>query len=59
MPLLARRDEEAVHLDAEGLKNPEIAQRLKVKEHSIRNYIDRIFEKLGVSSRVDLILIYV
>ena len=59
MPLLARRDEEAVHLDAEGLKNREIAQRLKVKEHSIRNYFDRIFEKLGVSSRVDLILVYV
>jgi Bacterial regulatory proteins, luxR family len=27
-----------------------------VKEHSVRNYIYRIFEKLGVSSRVELIL---
>ena len=43
-------------LVADGLKNREIAQRLKVKEHSIRNYIYRIFEKLGVSSRVELIL---
>ena len=45
-----------VRLVADGLKNREIAQRLKVKEHSIRNYIYRIFEKLGVSSRVELIL---
>jgi DNA-binding NarL/FixJ family response regulator len=56
MPLLTRREEDVVRLVAEGLKNREIAQRLKVKEHSIRNYIYRIFEKLGVSSRVELIL---
>jgi DNA-binding NarL/FixJ family response regulator len=56
MPLLTRREEEVVHLAADGLKNREIAERLKVKEHSIRNYIYRIFEKLGVSNRVELIL---
>jgi len=51
-----RREEVVVRLVADGMKNREIAQRLKVKEHSIRNYIYRIFEKLGVSSRVELIL---
>jgi DNA-binding NarL/FixJ family response regulator len=56
MPLLTRREEDVVRLMAEGLKNREIAERLKVKEHSIQNYIYRIFEKLGVSSRVELIL---
>ncbi len=56
MPLLTRREEDVVRLVADGLKNREIAQRLKVKEHSVRNYIYRIFEKLGVSSRVELIL---
>jgi DNA-binding NarL/FixJ family response regulator len=56
MPLLTRREEDVVRLVADGLKNREIALRLKVKEHSIRNYIYRIFEKLGVSSRVELIL---
>jgi two-component system, NarL family, nitrate/nitrite response regulator NarL len=35
MPLLTRH---VVRLVADGLKNREIAQRLKVKEHSIRNY---------------------
>jgi DNA-binding NarL/FixJ family response regulator len=56
MPLLTRREEDVVRLVADGLKNREIAQRLKVKEHSIRNYLYRIFEKLGVSNRVELIL---
>jgi DNA-binding NarL/FixJ family response regulator len=56
MPLLTRREEEVVHLVADGLKNREIAEQLRVKEHSVRNYIYRIFEKLGVSSRVELIL---
>ena len=56
MPLLTRREEEVVHLVADGLKNREIAEKLQVKEHSIRNYIYRIFDKLGVSSRVELIL---
>ncbi len=56
IPLLTRREEEVVHLVADGLKNREIALQLHVKEHSVRNYIYRIFEKLGVSSRVELVL---
>jgi len=56
MPLLTRREEDVVRLVADGLKNREIAQRLQVKEHSIRNYIYRIFEKLGVSNRIELTL---
>jgi len=54
--LLTRREEEVVRLVADGMKNREIAETLHVKEHSVRNYIYRIFEKLGVSSRVELIL---
>jgi DNA-binding NarL/FixJ family response regulator len=56
MPLLTRREEDVVRLVADGLKNREIAQRLNVAEHSIRNYLYRIFDKLGVSTRVELIL---
>jgi DNA-binding NarL/FixJ family response regulator len=56
MPLLTRREEDVVRLAIEGLKNREIAQILKLKEHSIRNYLYQIFEKLGVSTRVELIL---
>jgi len=56
MPLSTRREEDVVRLLADGLKNREIAQRLEVKEHSIRTYLYRIFQKLGVSTRVELIL---
>ncbi len=56
LPLLTRREECVVQLVANGLKNSEIAKRLSLAEHSIRNYLYRIFEKLGVSSRVELIL---
>jgi DNA-binding NarL/FixJ family response regulator len=45
-----------VRLVADGMKDREIAERLKVSEHSIRNYLYRIFDKLVVSSRVELIL---
>ena len=56
VPLLTRREEDVVRLVADGLKNREIAKRLNVAEHSIRNYLYRIFDKLGVSTRVELIL---
>jgi DNA-binding NarL/FixJ family response regulator len=55
-PILTQREEEVVRLVTEGLKNREIAKELNVKEHSVRNYLYRIFEKLGVSSRVELVL---
>jgi DNA-binding NarL/FixJ family response regulator len=56
MALLTPREQEVIHLVAEGLKNREIAQRLHVTEHTVSNYLYRIFDKLGVSSRVELIL---
>jgi DNA-binding NarL/FixJ family response regulator len=54
--LLTRREEDVARLVADGLKNREIAQALNLKEHSVRNYLYHIFEKLGVSTRVELIL---
>ena len=56
MPLLTRREEDVVRLVADSLKDRKIAQRLRVKGKSMRNYFYRICEKLGVSSRVELIL---
>jgi DNA-binding NarL/FixJ family response regulator len=55
-PLLTRREEDVVRLVADGLKNREIAHRLGVAEHSIRNYLYRILDKLELSTRVELIL---
>ena len=55
-PVLTSREDDVVRLVAEGLKNREIAKKLGVAEHTVRNYLCRIFEKLGVSTRVELVL---
>jgi DNA-binding NarL/FixJ family response regulator len=54
--LLSKREEEVVRLVAEGMTNREVSERLALSEHTIRNYLFRIFDKLGVSSRVELVL---
>ena len=54
--LLTARESEVSQLVAEGLTNREIAAKLGLSEHTIKNYIFRIFDKTGVSSRVDLVL---
>jgi DNA-binding NarL/FixJ family response regulator len=54
--LLSDREEQVVSLVAEGMTNREISQRLKLSEHTVKNYLFRIFDKLGISSRVELIL---
>jgi DNA-binding NarL/FixJ family response regulator len=54
--LLSARETDVVHCVAEGLTNREIAQRLNLTEHTVKNYLFRIFDKLGVSSRVEVVL---
>jgi len=53
---LSARESDVVRCVAEGLTNREIAQRLKLTEHTVKNYLFRIFDKLGVSSRVEVVL---
>ena len=54
--LLTPREEQVVALVAEGLGNRQIARELSLSEHTIKKYLFRIFEKLGISSRVELVL---
>jgi DNA-binding NarL/FixJ family response regulator len=54
--LLSARETDVVRCVAEGLTNREVAQRLKLTEHTVKNYLFRIFDKLGVSSRVEVVL---
>jgi len=54
--LLTPREEQVVALVAEGLGNRHIAQELNLSEHTIKKYLFRIFEKLGISTRVELVL---
>jgi DNA-binding CsgD family transcriptional regulator len=41
---------------AEDMTNREIFIHPKLSEHTIRNYLFRIFDKLGVSTRAELVL---
>ena len=54
--LLTPREEQVVALVAEGLGNRLIARELNLSEHTVKKYLFRIFEKLGISSRVELVL---
>jgi DNA-binding NarL/FixJ family response regulator len=53
---LSKREEEIAHMVAEGFSNRQISERLVLSEHTIKNYLFRVFEKLGVSTRVELTL---
>ncbi|MGO8796991.1 MAG: response regulator transcription factor [Candidatus Sulfotelmatobacter sp.] len=54
--LLTPREEQVVALVAEGLSNRATARELNLSEHTIKKYLFRIFDKLGISSRVELVL---
>lgn len=54
--LLTRREEQVVALVADGLSNREVAEELALSEHTIKKYLFLIFDKLGISSRVELVL---
>ena len=53
---LTPREEQVVALVAAGLSNREVAHELSLSEHTIKKYLFRIFDKLGISSRVELVL---
>lgn len=53
---LSKREEEIALMVAEGFSNRQISERLDLSEHTIKNYLFRVFEKLGVSTRVELTL---
>ena len=54
--VLTPREEQIVHLVTEGLSNREIARELNLKENTVKKSLLRIYDKLGVSNRVELVL---
>lgn len=54
--LLTSREEQVVALVSDGLSNRDVANELGLSEHAVKKYLFRIFEKLGISSRVELVL---
>jgi DNA-binding NarL/FixJ family response regulator len=52
--VLTRREIELVRLVSEGLRNKEVAYRLGITEGTVKIHLHRIYDKLGVTSRVEL-----
>jgi two-component system nitrate/nitrite response regulator NarL len=53
---LAKREAQVANLVAEGLPNKEVALKLGLTEHTVSNYLFRIYNKLGISTRIELAL---
>lgn len=51
---LSPSEQKVAALAAEGLTNPEIAERLFISRHTVGTHLRHVFEKLGLSSRVEL-----
>jgi len=53
---LSERERQVVGLVSQGFKNKEIAQRMFISEQTVKNHMHNIFDKLGVSDRLELAL---
>lgn len=53
---LSAREREIVALVAQGFKNKEMAERMFISEQTVKNHLHNIFDKLGVSDRLELAL---
>jgi len=53
---LSQREREIVALVAQGYKNKEMAAKMFISEQTVKNHLHNIFDKLGVSDRLELAL---
>ncbi len=53
---LSHREREIVALVAQGYKNKEMAEKMFISEQTVKNHLHNIFDKLGVSDRLELAL---
>ncbi|WP_322044855.1 helix-turn-helix transcriptional regulator [Paraburkholderia sp. J67] len=54
-PRLTHREEQIAHLVRDGLSNKAIARDLELSQPTVKTHLLRMFRKLGVSSRTELI----
>lgn len=47
-----------IELVAQGLKNRDVAKQIGSTEHVVKNYLRKIYDKIGVWNRVELALWY-
>jgi DNA-binding NarL/FixJ family response regulator len=53
-PLLTKREEQIVNMVIDGLPNHEIAAKLGLSAHTVKNHLFHVYEKLGISNRAEL-----
>jgi DNA-binding NarL/FixJ family response regulator len=54
--VLSAREREVVGLVCQGFRNKEIAEKMFISEQTVKNHLHNIFDKLGVSDRLELAL---
>lgn len=55
---LSARERELINLIAMAYTNREIAERMYISEQTVKNYISKIYAKIGVSRRSQLMKLY-
>jgi two-component system, NarL family, nitrate/nitrite response regulator NarL len=53
--MLSKREIDVVECAVQGQTNKQIAGQLRLSTHTVKNYLFRVFEKLGVSNRIELL----
>jgi DNA-binding NarL/FixJ family response regulator len=53
-PLLTRRERQILSTIVAGMTNREIAERFAISEDTVKHHLSRIFDKVGVSHRLEL-----
>jgi DNA-binding NarL/FixJ family response regulator len=54
-PTLTKRELDIVRLVLEGKTNRDIATELNLSQHTVKNHLFRLFKKVGVSNRCELV----
>jgi len=55
--MLSKREAQVAERAAQGFSNRQVADQLRLSEHTVKNYLSHVFEKLGVSNRVELLFL--
>jgi DNA-binding NarL/FixJ family response regulator len=55
--VLSKRELEVAECAAQGRSNKQIADQLRLSEHTVKNYLFRVFDKLSVSNRFELLFL--
>ena len=56
-PVLTPRLRQVLELVAEGYRSEDIAAELNISRHTVKNYMDRILDRLGARDRSEAVAI--